>query len=193
MSKNIYQQKLETFYEDNNRMPTYSEMLKLFGFKSKNAVFKVVEKMMEAGLVAKDHLGRLIPTDSFSENITSVPMLGFVTAGFPATVEEELAETVNLDDMLIEKKAFTYMLEVDGDSMIDAHIAKGDMVLVEKCNNAKDGDIVIAEVDGEFTMKYFRKNGTKVWLEPANKNYKPIYPEHSLNINAVVKAVIRKY
>lgn len=193
MVKNIYQQKLETFYEDNNRMPTYSEMLKLFGFKSKNAVFKVVEKMMEAGLVTKDHLGRLIPSDSFAENITSVPMLGLVTAGFPATVEEELAETVNLDDMLIEKKAFTYMLEVDGDSMIDAHIAKGDMVLVEKCNFAKDGDIVIAEVDGEFTMKYFRKNGNKAWLEPANKNYQPIYPEHSLNINAVVKAVIRKY
>jgi repressor LexA len=85
------------------------------------------------------------------------------------------------------------MLEVDGDSMIDAHIAKGDMVLVEKTNQAKDGDIIIAEVDGEFTMKYFRKRGSKVWLEPANKNYKPIYPEHSLNINAVLKAVIRKY
>jgi repressor LexA len=67
------------------------------------------------------------------------------------------------------------------------------MVLVEKTNQAKDGDIIIAEVDGEFTMKYFRKNGAKVWLEPANKNYKPIYPTHSLNINAVVKAVIRKY
>ena len=52
---------------------------------------------------------------------------------------------------------------------------------------------LIAEVDGEFTMKYFRKDGTKVWLEPANKKYKPIYPERSLNINAVLKAVIRKY
>ena len=87
----------------------------------------------------------------------------------------------------------TYMLEVDGDSMIDAHIEKGDMVIVEKCNHAKDGQIVIAEVDGEFTMKYFRKVGNKVWLEPANKNYKPIYPEHSLNVNAILKAVIRKY
>lgn len=170
-------------------MPTYSEMMKLFDFKSKNAVFKVVEKMIEAGLVAKDHLGRLIPTKSFGE----VPMLGFVTAGLPATVEEELADMVNLDDLLIEKKATTYMLEVDGDSMIDAHIEKGDMVLVERANQAKDGQIVIAEVDGEFTLKYFRKEGNKVWLEPANKNYKPIYPKHSLNINAVLKAVIRKY
>lgn len=191
--RNAYQIKLESFYGENKRMPTYSEMMKLFGFKSKNAVFKVVEKLMEAGMVAKDHLGRLMPTDSFAENITSVPMLGFVTAGFPATVEEEMTDTVKLDDLLIKNKPFTYMLEVDGDSMIDAHIMPGDMVMVEKTNQAKDGDIIIAEVDGEFTMKYLRKSGAKAWLEPANKNYKPIYPAHSLNINAVVKAVIRKY
>lgn len=187
--KNPYQIKLESFYGDNKRMPTYSEMLKLFGFKSKNAVFRVVEKLIEARLVAKDHLGRLVPSETFGE----VPMLGFVTAGFPATVEEELADTIKLDDLLIKNKSLTYMLEVDGDSMIDAHIERGDMVLVEKATVAKDGQIVIAEVDGEFTMKYFRKEGNKVWLEPANKNYKPIYPEHSLNINAILKAVIRKY
>jgi|SRR3989338_488982 len=195
--RNVYQIKLESFYGDNKRMPTYSEMLKLFDFKSKNAVFRVVEKLIEAGLVDKDHLGRLVPSEIFGE----IPLLGLVTAGFPATVEEELADTVNLDDLLIKNRPLTYMLEVDGDSMIDAHIEKGDMVLVEKTNQAKDGDIVIAEVDGEFTMKYFRrstqlmagKTCEKVWLEPANKNYQPIYPEHSLNINAVVKAVIRKY
>ena len=191
--RNLHQDKLESFYSQNKRMPTYSEMMKLFDFKSKNAVFRVVEKLLEAGLVAKDHLGRLIPTQSFAEDIISVPMLGFVTAGLPATVEEELLDRVNLDDLLIEKKAQTYMLEVDGDSMIDAHIEKGDMVLVERANQAKDGQIVIAEVDGEFTMKYFKKDGNKVWLEPANKNYKPIYPERSLNINAILKAVIRKY
>lgn len=191
--RNSYQEKIESFYSDNKRMPTYSEMTKLFGFKSKNAVFKVVEKLMEAGLVAKDHLGRLIPSESFADNINSIQMAGFVTAGLPATVEEELSETVNLDDMLVGNKALTYMLEVDGDSMIDAHIEPGDMVLVERANTAKDMQIVIAEVDGEFTMKYFRKEGNKAWLEPANKNYSPIYPEHSLNINAVVKAVIRKY
>ncbi len=195
--RNQYQTKLESFYGENKRMPSYSEMLKLFGFKSKNAVFRVVGKLLEAGLVAKDHLGRLIPSKAFGE----VPMCGLVTAGLPATVEEELADTVNLDDLLIKNKPLTYMLEVDGDSMIDAHIEKGDMVLVEKTNQAKDGQIVIAEVDGEFTMKYFRRSTTltagkmveKVWLEPANKNYQPIYPKHSLNINAVLKAVIRKY
>jgi SOS regulatory protein LexA len=187
--RNQYQSKIESFYSDNKRMPTYTEMLKLFGFKSKNAVAKIVNKLLEAGLVAKDHLGRLTPTETFGE----IQMAGFVTAGLPAAVEEELAESVNLDDLLVGKKELTYMLEVDGDSMIDAHIETGDMVLVERATTAKDGQIVIAEVDGEFTMKYYREKGGKRWLEPANKNYKPIYPEHSLNINAVLKAVIRKY
>jgi repressor LexA len=191
--RNEYQTKIEAFYSENKRMPSYSEMMKLFGFKSKNAVFRVVGKLLDAGMVAKDHLGRLMPTKIFAENIVSIPLLGFVTAGLPATVEEESADTISLDDLLVKNKSLTYMLEVDGDSMIDAHIEKGDMVLVERANQAKDGQIVIAEVDGEFTMKYLRKDGNKVWLEPANKNYKPIYPEHSLNVNAVLKAVIRKY
>src|SRR3989344_6022266 len=139
--KSLHQTKLESFYSQNKRMPTYSEMMKLFGFKSKNAVFRVVEKLIDAGLATKDHLGRLMPTKMFGE----IPLLGSVTAGLPATVEEELLERVNLDDFLIEKKATSYMLEVDGDSMIDAHIEKGDMVLVERANQAKDGEIVIAE------------------------------------------------
>src|SRR3989338_1183768 len=187
--RNIYQTKLESFYKDNHRMPTYSEMMGLFGFRSKNAVFKIVGKLLDAGLVAKDHLGRLVPTTAFGE----IPMAGLVTAGLPAAVDEELPDTISLDDMLIGKKELTYMLEVDGDSMIDANIEKGDMVLVERANVARDGDIVIAEVDGEFTMKYYRNKGGKIWLEPANKNYKPIYPEQSLNVIAKLKAVIRKY
>jgi SOS-response transcriptional repressor LexA len=85
------------------------------------------------------------------------------------------------------------MLEVKGESMIDAHIAEGDMVLVERNSNPKIGDIVIAEVDGGWTMKYYRRDKSgKVYLEPANKRFKNIYPEYELNIVAVVKAVIRR-
>ena len=169
-------------------MPSYSEMTKLFGYKSKNAVFKLVEKLVEARLVAKDHLGRLVPSDSFGE----IQMAGLVKAGPPSDVDE-LQDTVDLDDFLIGKKELTYMLEVDGDSMIEAHIEEGDHVLVEKATVARDKDIVIAEVDGEFTMKYLRDKNGKRWLEPANKNYKNIYPERSLNVVGIVKAVVRKY
>lgn len=187
--ENTYKNQIDSFYQREKRMPTYSEMLKLFGFKSKNAVYKIVNKMIEAGLVAKDHLGRLVPAQSFGE----IPMLGLVKAGFPSDAEESVLDTVSLEDLLIGKKELTYMLEVDGDSMIDAHIQKGDTVLVEKTNTARDGEIVIAEVDGEFTMKYFRNKQGKVWLEPANKNFKNIYPTQSLNVIAKLKAVIRKY
>ena len=169
-------------------MPTYREMLKLFGFKSKNAVAKLVEKMIEGGVVAKDHLGRLIPSGTFGE----IQMAGLVKAGPPSEIDE-LTDTINLDDFLVGKKELTYMLEVDGDSMIDAHIEKGDHVLVERTNQARDMQIVIAEIDGEYTMKYFRTKNEKLWLEPANENYQPLYPENSLNVVGIVKAVIRKY
>lgn len=187
---NNYKDKLVNFYNRDRRMPTYSEMMNLFGFKSKNAVARLVDKFIEEGIVKKDHLGRLIADQSWD----SIPMLGSVKAGFPADVSEEMRETINIEDYLIAKKENSYMLTVDGDSMIDAHIADGDMVLVEKTNVAKDGQIVIADVDGEFTMKYFRKDkNNKVWLEPANQDFKPIHPKMYLNITAVVKAVIRKY
>lgn len=187
---NEYKEKLIEFYNRDKRMPTYQEMMNLFNFKSKNAVARLVNKFIEEGIVSKDHLGRLIADISLS----SIPMLGSVKAGFPADVAEEIKDTINIDEYLINKNENSYMLTVDGDSMIDAHITDGDMVLVEKTNTAKDGQIVIANVDGEFTMKYFKKDkDNKVWLLPANKNYKPIYPKMYLNIIAVVKAVIRKY
>ena len=100
MDKNIYQTKLESFYSQNKRMPTYSEMMKLFNFKSKNAVARIVEKLIDAGMVAKDHLGRLMPSDTFLE----IPKLGLVKAGIPSDVEE-LADTINLDNFLIGNKS----------------------------------------------------------------------------------------
>jgi SOS-response transcriptional repressor LexA len=85
------------------------------------------------------------------------------------------------------------MLRIKGDSMIDAGILPGDQVLVERGVEAKDGDIVIAEVDGKWTIKYYRKRGSKVVLLPGNKKYQPIVPKEELRVAAVVKAVIRKY
>ena len=85
------------------------------------------------------------------------------------------------------------MLEVKGDSMIDAGIQEGDLVIAERGREPKPGNIVIAEVDGGWTMKYYRKKGSEVYLEPANKNYPLIYPKENMKIAAVVKGVIRKY
>jgi len=185
-------QKIMSFHADHKRMPTYSEMMGLFGFKSKNAVYRLVQKLLDAGSVAKDAAGRLVPTNLFNE----IPMLGSVKAGLPSPTDEVLDDTVDLNDLLIRKRGETYLMTVDGDSMIDAHIANGDLVIAERTNTARDGQIVIANVDDEFTMKYFRqdvKNPNKVWLEPANKHFKNIYPENGMEIVAVVRGVVRKY
>ena len=145
--------------------------------------------MISLGIVDKDPSGKLIPLRIFGE----VRVLGTVEAGFPSPAEEELADTMSLDEYLIKNKEATYILKVKGESMIDAGIIPGDMVLVERGKDPKDGDIVVAEVDSEWTMKYFRKRGEMVWLEAANKKYKDIIPEEKLTIAAVVKALIRRY
>ena len=170
-------------------MPVYTEIMKLVGFKSKNAVAKLVQKLIDEGTLDKDSSGHLIPNKLIGE----VPFLGLVEAGFPTVAEENLLDSMNIDDYLIPNKDSSYLLEVKGDSMIDAGIQEGDMVIAERKGEPKDGDIVIALIDGGWTMKYYRKQKDKVFLEPANKNFKPIYPEHQLEIAAIVKGVIRKY
>lgn len=77
--------------------------------------------------------------------------------------------------------------------MKDAGIYEGDYVLVERTQSPRLGDIVIAEVDGAWTMKYLRKDKSGYYLEPANKAFKNIRPETEMNVSAVVKAVVRKY
>ncbi|MFA6158393.1 MAG: transcriptional repressor LexA [Candidatus Paceibacterota bacterium] len=184
-----YKNKITGFYAKNKRMPGYKEIMDLTGFKSKNAVYKLINKLVETGVVTKDEQGRLSPTRLMDE----VPLLGLVEAGFPTLTEQHELDTLNINTYLVEDKENSYVLEVKGDSMIEEGIREGDLVVAEKNNNAKVGDIVIAEVDGGWTMKFFRKKGNQVYLEPANKNYKPIYPEYDLKIVAVVKGVIRKY
>jgi repressor LexA len=163
--------------------------MELVGFRSRHAVSRLVDRLVAAGLVTKDAQGKLIPTRHNGE----VPLLGIVEAGWPSPAEEELLDTMSLDQYLIKNKEATYLLKVKGDSMIDAGILPGDLVLVERTNAPKVGNIVIAEVDGEWTMKYLRKRGQQLYLAPANKNYRPIVPKDALKVVAVVKAVIRKY
>jgi repressor LexA len=183
------QKQIIKFYRQYKRMPSYSEIMQMFGFASRNSAFKLVKKLVKAGIVSQDSNGRLLPRRLFGE----VRVLGSIEAGFPSPAEEELVDTMTLDEYMIEKKEATFILKVTGDSMKDAGIMVGDMVLAERGRTPKDGDIVIAEVDHNWTIKYFRKQGQKVYLEPANKKYKSIVPSESLNIAAVVRGVVRKY
>jgi SOS regulatory protein LexA len=122
-----------------------------------------------------------------------INIAGTIEAGFPSPAEEELIDTISLDELLIQNREASFLLKVTGDSMTGAGILPNDMVIVDRGQTPKSGDIVIAEVDGQWTMKYLRKRGESVILIPANPKYKPIRPKHELKIAGVVTAGVRKY
>ena len=177
------------FFRRNYRMPSFSEIGEMTGLKSKNAVSKLVGRLEAMNVLSRDKKGRLVPGSIASP----VRVLGTVEAGFPSPAEEELVDTLSLDELLIQNREATFLLKVSGDSMTGAGIMPGDMVIVDRGQTAKSGDIVIAEVDGQWTMKFLRKRGTNVMLLPANPKYKPITPKNELKIAGVVTAVVRKY
>jgi len=186
---NIRIRDIARFYYEKGRMPTFSEIGDLTGLKSKSTVSKLINSLRKLDVLDKDKTGRLIPKSI----CYPVKILGTVEAGFPIPAEEELADTISLDKLLIQNPTATFMLKVSGDSMSDAGILPGDMVIVDRGQAPRNNDIVIAEVDGQWTMKYLKKRGDSITLMPANQKYKPIKPKNELNIAGVVTAVIRKY
>ncbi|MDD5678755.1 MAG: transcriptional repressor LexA [Kiritimatiellae bacterium] len=193
MSKAInLQQKtalLRQFFRLEGRAPSYTEMLTLFGYRSKNAVHGLLARLQQAGYIRKNR-GKL----ALTTRITGmVKLLGAVQAGFPSPAEEELVDTINLEEFLVRRPEATYMLTVSGDSMVDAGIHPGDIILVEKGVTPQPHDIVVAQVDDEWTIKYFEQDNQGVRLVPANAKYKAIHPKRSLTIGGIVRAVIRKY
>lgn len=181
---------LREFHAQEGRVPSYSEMARLFGYASKNAVCAPVKRLIEKGYLRRSAGGRLVFT---SKTISRTALLGSIKAGFPSPAEEELLDTISLDEFLIRRPDATYLLTVSGDSMLDAGIHPGDLVLVEKGAAPKSNDIVIAQIDGEWTMKYYGRDTKGVYLDAANRRYQRIRPQQNLSIGGVVRAVIRKY
>ena len=144
-------------------MPSDSELMAITGLRSNHAVCTHVERLVDPAFCASEAMHRLLPGPRGAHLL----VLGTVSAGFPSPADEELTDTMSLDEYLISNKEATYILKVNGHSMIDAGILPGDMLLVER--------------------------GAAVFLEAANKDYQPIHPQEELTIAAVVRAVIRKY
>lgn len=180
---------LKSFYSKYRRLPSYSEMLKLFGFASKKAVFDVIQRLIEEGFLNKNNR-KLSPTSSFF----AIPLYGVVKAGYPILTEEN-KQYLTLDEYLIEDPISSFLLKVSGDSLFDIGIFDGDIVIIERKKEAKPGDIVLAEIDSEWTLKILRKDRKKqmLYLEAANDKYPPFYPKRELKIYGVVKASVRKF
>lgn len=182
--------RLREFLRTHDRLPGYRELMVLMGFRSSHSAFRLWTRLDRLGYVRKDGSGKLAPTRRLRGTLR---MLGTVAAGFPSPAEEELADILSLDEFLIRRPEATFLLTVTGDSMIEAGIHPGDFVLVERGAQPRNNDIVVAQVDDEWTLKYFIRDREGVRLEPANRKYSPIRPRRSLVIGGVVRAVIRKY
>lgn len=181
--------KVKRFHRQKGRLPSLAELAELLGFKSKNSAKYLVDRWVASGVISRDSTGRLAPGRSF----WPLKRLGTVAAGFPSPAEEEMVNTISLDDWLIENREASFLLTVTGDSMIEAGVMPGDTVILTRGRQPKSGDMVVAEVDHEWTIKYLEKKGQRVRLLPANKNYQPIEPEEEMRVAGVVTAVIRKY
>lgn len=188
MQDERYAARILAFYRKAGRMPSYREIMRETGLRSTGSVAKLVERLQDAGRLAKDRTGRLLPG-----RLAEPRILGTVAAGFPTPASDEPADTMSLDEFLIGTPEATYLLKVSGDSMRDAGIVPGDLLVVDRSATPRAGDIVVAEVDREWTVKYLRKKGGDSWLEAANPAYPPIRATEEMRVAAVVKGVVRKY
>jgi SOS regulatory protein LexA len=180
---------IAAFFRDNRRMPSFAEMVGLLDVKSKSVVNFWIDRLIESEILEKDDKGHL----RFKKSSFAIPLVGSVQAGFPSPEEEALSDILSMDEYLITKPDASFLLQVSGDSMNGEGIMEGDLVIVERGRQPQIGDVVIAEVDGEWTMKYFKKQGGQIYLEAANPKYPIIRPKAELRLGGVVTAVIRKY
>ncbi|MDD5707425.1 MAG: transcriptional repressor LexA [Kiritimatiellae bacterium] len=180
---------LNAYIRNHGRAPTLEEICALFGVRSKNTAAAMARGFVKAGVLGRTATGRLTAARAPAATLR---LLGSVTAGFPSPAEEALLDTISLDEYLLKRPEATFMLRVEGDSMVEAGILPGDVVLVERGRQPRNGDIVIACVDGEWTMKYFYTDAKGVRLEPANRKYQTIRPKRTLAVEGVVGSVIRK-
>lgn len=184
-----YLAKLQDYYADNNVLPPYSTIMSLLGLKSKSPVAALIARLKLQGFLESTPEKRLKPGKRFFER----PIFDSVQAGAARQADESRYDTLTIDEYLVESPSDTVLINVKGDSMIDAGIMPGDTVVVEKRGPASVGDMVIAIVDNEFTLKTLGKEKDKFVLIPANPAYPVIRPKTDLEIFGVVVGQFRKY
>ncbi len=126
------------------------------------------------------------------ESVKLPLVLSTVSAGFPSPAEDYAESSIDLNEELIDNKTATFFVRVAGDSMIDANIKSGDVLIVDKSKEPQNNNIVIAMLEGEFTVKRLKLKGDKIFLQPENENYKAIEVRNELMIWGVVTYIIHK-
>ena len=190
MSDDKHLNALRVYWKENKAFPSMAKLADILGLASSGGVFKVIGRLVDAGYLERVE-GRIAPTRDFF----ALPVLGQVRAGLPQ-LEDQTAglEMVGVEDYLIHNPERTVFCRVRGDSMKDAGMLDGDMVVVERNRPTRSGDIVVALVDQELTVKYlFPSPVSGGWLlRPANADYRDIEARESLEIIGVVVGVFRR-
>ena len=185
-----YLSKLQNYYAKHHGFPSYARLCNVLGLAAKSAVNKVLLRLAEQGYLKRTVDEVWVPAESFFERkLSDTP----VVVGLPTFVSNVTADPFMIDQFLVNKPSKTILVPVQGDSMINAGINDGDVVVVEIGSTANTGDIVVAAIDDEFTVKTLGKKRGKAVLLPANDSYPVIQPEGSLEIIGVVVGLIRKY
>ena len=187
---------LSSFTSSHGYSPSYEEIAAGLGLNSLATVHKHVTNLQNKGLLQRAHNRSrsidVLPQRKPRSAMDRLPLMGRIAAGKPVEAVEH-AETISLADILGNREC--YALQVRGDSMRDEHIMSGDYVLVERTRTAREGEIVVALIDGtDATLKRFFREGNQIRLQPSNSEMAPIYAAAaSVAIQGKVLGVLRKY
>ena len=188
MSDDAHLHALRTYYRQNKAFPTMARLRDVVGLSSTSSIFALVGRLTAAGFLERVD-GRVAPTSRFFAR----PLLGRVRAGVPQVGDQSPPEHLTLDDYLIDEPNRTSLHRVRGDSMQGRGIVDGDLLAVEHGSPAAPGDIVVAIVDGELTVKTLRRdNRGKFYLEAAHPDFPEIRPRTSLELLGVVVSLARR-
>jgi SOS-response transcriptional repressor LexA len=179
---------LQDYFAEHQVVPSITELSSLWQIAGRSWTHRLVQRMKEAGYLEETPGRRLRPGPRFFERTVA----DTVQAGMPQAANEAPAETLSIDRFLIGRPSETELFQVRGDSMIDAQIAEGDYVIIERRSFANPGEIVLARVDGEFTLKFLERDKEGFFLQPANDAYAPIRAEHGLAIHGVMVGLFRR-
>lgn len=170
--------------QSNGYPPTRAEIAKILDFKSVNAAESHIKALVKKGVIQK------VPGSSrgikLVEEISGIPLIGSVAAGSPIMAFENVEKTIHSNPL---NKSVDFFLRVQGESMIDAGILDNDLVGVRKTRNAENGEIVVARLDDEVTLKRFKKDSSGIKLIAENKSFSDIAVDESLDFSIEGKAV----
>lgn len=190
-------QYIRDFQSKRGYSPSLADLAIGFGVRSKNAIAKVVNVLARGRFIEKDPKGRIkiLLQEGEAEHgePMTLPLFGPIAAGFAAPVEEQAEERLALEDFLVRDAARTFLLKVKGDSMVNAGIFEGDIVIVERGVEPKVSMIVVGILDGSFTLKRLAKEKGKFYLHAENPAYPDLHALEDLEVAGVVRGVVRKY